>query len=58
MAEEPMTTDVDIPPLVSKTCFRCVHYTERFCTLYEADIDSEIYAARDCTDFTTREEQE
>lgn len=52
MAEQ-VRTDVDMPELRSKTCFSCVHYTDSWCELFEAEVDSEVYAARNCTEFNT-----
>lgn len=42
-----------MPELRSKTCFSCVHYTDSWCELFEAEVDSEVYAARNCTEFNT-----
>ena len=34
-----------------RTCFRCVHYTESYCRLFDEQIDSETFAAKDCPGF-------
>lgn len=35
---------------VQRTCFRCEHFLtlESHCRLFDEQIDSEIYAAKDC----------
>lgn len=41
---------------IEVSCFQCQHYDFHFlgpgrCQLFDEDIDSEIYAARDCAGF-------
>jgi hypothetical protein len=50
-----MRTDVDMPPLVSKTCWSCCFYGDQFCEVFEVEVDSEIYAARDCEEYIRKE---
>jgi len=38
-------------PVARRTCFDCNHYTENYCRLFAEQIDSEVYAARDCDGF-------
>lgn len=48
-----MTADIDnvVPLPVLRTCFRCSHYLENYCRLFDEQIDSEIYAAKNCAGF-------
>lgn len=34
-----------------QTCFRCQHYGDRYCQLFDERIESEIEAAKDCNGF-------
>lgn len=36
---------------VQRTCFKCEHYTENYCQLFDTPIDSELYAAKDCAGY-------
>lgn len=47
-------------PEEAQTCFRCQHYDEpkTTCLLFDEQIDSELYAARDCPGYETGEETE
>lgn len=33
------------------TCFRCEHYGDSYCRLFDERIESEVEAARDCHGF-------
>jgi hypothetical protein len=34
-----------------QTCFRCEHYLDQYCRLFDEPIESEIEAAKDCNGF-------
>jgi hypothetical protein len=40
-----------VPIPIAKTCFTCVHHLDTRCMLFDEQIDSEIYAAADCSGY-------
>lgn len=45
-----VTMPVQVIPIpIAKTCFSCIHHLGNRCELYDEEIESEIYAAMDCS---------
>lgn len=51
-----MSADV-LPFPNRRTCWKCIHYApeQNRCLLFDAPIDSEVYAAKDCDGFEVAE---
>lgn len=51
-ADGPVNLSVQVVPIpVAKTCFTCIHHFGTRCQLFDEQIDSEIYAAADCSGY-------